>query len=254
MIKYFLIIFSIVAVFSVTQNTLAADCRSEKGGYCAKMAAIAQTQGLENIISGTDVGDLVPGIYRFGLGLVGISALVALIVGGVMYMTAGGSQDQTKRARVWLGNAVFGLVLALLSYVILNTINPDLVRRLDLRPEPIRQETVGGGPAGRIFCEPLNRYTTENECIRAGFGVQCAGPGGELSCVVGSCPSGYNPTGNQCNLPTGSIPPPPPPPAPGTNCNVVPATQRSCQVTAPCSCAPNETLVCGSQRIWICQR
>lgn len=142
-------------------NANAQTCRSETGGYCAKLATIAQAQGLENIISGKDIGDLVPGIYKFGLGLVGISALAALIVGGIMYMTAGGSQDQTKRARTWVSNAFFGLALALLSYLILNTINPDLLKKLDLRLEPIRQEatpqTTTDGPTDAESLGARNR-------------------------------------------------------------------------------------------------
>ena len=196
--KYFIKISSTItlAVFLCLlflQTADAQTCRSERGGYCAKVAAIAQAQGLENIISGTDVGDLVPGIYRFGLGLVGISALVALIVGGVMYMTAGGSQDQTKRARVWLGNAVFGLVLALLSYLILNTINPDLVRRLDLKLEPIRQEA----PEEQVFRESVNRciYNQVSEECQSLQRGRCAVPTQDQS---NPCYCIQNPTAGIC--------------------------------------------------------
>lgn len=136
----------------------AQNCRSEVKGYCAQTAAIAQAQGigLENVIGGGEAADIIPALYKFGLGLVGISALIALIVGGVKYMTAGGSQDQTKRARVWLGNGVFGLVLALLSYLILNTINPDLLKRLDLELEPINLVIVplGQDESGRNIGDP----------------------------------------------------------------------------------------------------
>lgn len=152
--RYLLIITIIIlsgALFLRGAN--AQTCQSEKGGYCAKLAAIVQAQGLEDLIGTKEVGDIIPALYRFGLGLVGISALAALIVGGIMYMTAGGSQDQTKRARTWLGNAFFGLALALLSYLILNTINPDLLKKLDLRLEPIRQEA----PEEQAFRESINR-------------------------------------------------------------------------------------------------
>lgn len=110
---------------------------------------MAQAQMLEelfNINSIKEPGDIIPVFYKFGLGVVGLSALGALIVGGVMYMTAGGSQDRAKRGRAWLGNGVFGLVLALLSYLILNTINPGLLKRLDLK-----LDNIGGykGPLGQ---------------------------------------------------------------------------------------------------------
>lgn len=120
-------------------------CKDRRSGYCieTEQALVAQAQipGLEFLPlgSGAKIEDVLPAIYTFGLGLVGISALVMLIIGGMMYMSAGDSQDQTKRARSFMGNAIWGLVLALLSWLILYTINPDLVTKLKLNS--IRQIT-----------------------------------------------------------------------------------------------------------------
>jgi hypothetical protein len=142
--KYLLITITIILSGAFFLNSAAAqNCRSEKRGYCVELASLAQAQMLEEFFGTNSVrepGDIIPALYKFGLGLVAISALGALIVGGVYYMTAGGSQDRTKKGRTWLGNGVFGLILALLSFLILNTINPDLVKKLDLRLEPIKQE------------------------------------------------------------------------------------------------------------------
>lgn len=192
--KYLLI--TIIIILSGALFLHGADaqtCRSEIGGYCAKLAAITQTQGLDELISTKEIGDIIPALYRFGLGLVGISALAALIVGGIMYMTAGGSQDQTKRARTWIGNAFFGLALALLSYLILNTINPDLVRRLDLRLESIRQES----PEEQGFRESVNRCIYNQigeECERLQRG-RCATPTQDQS---NPCYCIQNPTAGIC--------------------------------------------------------
>ena len=65
-------------------------------------------------------------IYLFGLGLVGIAALGALVYGGFMYMLSGTITSQ-EEAKSWIWGAISGLVLALAAYLILNTINPDLV-------------------------------------------------------------------------------------------------------------------------------
>jgi len=65
----------------------------------------------------------------FGLGLVAISALVVLVAAGVWYMSAGDNAGRAGEAKKWMGNAIFGLVLALLSWLILYTINPDLVTK-----------------------------------------------------------------------------------------------------------------------------
>ena len=83
------------------------------------------------------ISDLISATYIFGISLVGVSALVALTVAGVWYMTAGDNEGRIRQAREWINNAIFGLVLALLSYLILNTINPALVstNKLDALPD-----------------------------------------------------------------------------------------------------------------------
>lgn len=65
-------------------------------------------------------------IYLFGLSLVCITALGALVYGGFTYMLSDTitSKDDAKK---YIWGAISGLVLAFASYLILNTINPDLV-------------------------------------------------------------------------------------------------------------------------------
>jgi hypothetical protein len=73
-------------------------------------------------------------IYLFGLSLVGIAALGALVYGGFTYMLSGTvtSKDEAKK---YIWGAISGLVLALAAYLILNTINPDLVAWSLVLPE-----------------------------------------------------------------------------------------------------------------------
>ena len=101
-------------------------------------SAYAQ-RGLEflGVDKNTSPGELFEKMFFFGLGLVGLAALIVLVFGGMMYLTAGDSADQTKRARGYMSNAVFGLVLAFLSWLILFTINPDIVQVLDLNLKDI---------------------------------------------------------------------------------------------------------------------
>ncbi len=65
-------------------------------------------------------------IYLFGLGLVGIAALAALVYGGFNYMLSG-TITSKEEAKKYIWGAISGLLLALAAYLILNTINPDLV-------------------------------------------------------------------------------------------------------------------------------
>jgi hypothetical protein len=70
-------------------------------------------------------------LYKWFLGFVGIAALFALVFGGVRYMFAGANIGEVGAAKGWIMNAIWGLLLAALSVLLLQTINPDLIQRFD---------------------------------------------------------------------------------------------------------------------------
>ena len=57
------------------------------------------------------------------LRLVGSIALLFLIIAGVMYMTAGGSEEKITTAKRILTGAIIGLGIVLLAYSLLAEIN-----------------------------------------------------------------------------------------------------------------------------------
>ena len=67
------------------------------------------------------------GIYNFLLSIVGIVAVMMLIVGGMRYITAAGNSAAIGDAKDIIQNAIVGLLLALLSWVFIATINPDVL-------------------------------------------------------------------------------------------------------------------------------
>lgn len=89
-------------------------------------------------------------IYTLGLALVGLSALFYIIWGGIMYIYAGENASVVGEAKSKIHNALWGILIAALSYAILYTINPDLVS-LKLRlsetvqkfQEEVKQEKAG---------------------------------------------------------------------------------------------------------------
>lgn len=66
-------------------------------------------------------------LYTLGLALVGLSALFYIVWGGIIYIYAGDSSSRVGDAKAKITNALWGILIAALSYAILYTINPDLV-------------------------------------------------------------------------------------------------------------------------------
>lgn len=65
---------------------------------------------------------LIKTIIQYALYLSAIVAVGFVIYGGFLYMTSGGKEDQAKNGRNTLVNALIGLVIIVLSYVIVEVV------------------------------------------------------------------------------------------------------------------------------------
>jgi len=65
--------------------------------------------------------------FRFVLALAGFLAVMMIVIGGVEYIISGASEAMRGEAKKRIENAIWGLVMALVSYLVLYTINPSLV-------------------------------------------------------------------------------------------------------------------------------
>ena len=72
-------------------------------------------------------GPYLSNLYIWFLGFVGIAALFAIVWGGIQYMFSGANLTKAESGRTWITNAIWGIILAASAYLILYTINPDLV-------------------------------------------------------------------------------------------------------------------------------
>src|SRR3989344_4706015 len=45
-----------------------------------------------------------------------MAAVVSIVIGGYIYMTAGGDADRVRTAKVWIGSAILGIILYLESH------------------------------------------------------------------------------------------------------------------------------------------
>lgn len=68
------------------------------------------------------VNEAILGIVGVILGIAATLALVAVVVGGVMYILSGGEEDKAKRAKKIIISAIVGLVILGLSAIIVNFI------------------------------------------------------------------------------------------------------------------------------------
>lgn len=112
--------------------------------------------GGEKEVTATLIGEYIAAIYKYAIGIVGILATVIMMYGGIRWLTSGGSQEKIGEAKSWIVAALSGLLLTMASFLILTTINPDLVEIKPIVPEEI-------GKAPEIGCCEY----TENDMTKA---------------------------------------------------------------------------------------
>ena len=73
---------------------------------------------------GTD-GDIVGAfqeIITFLASILAVLAILVIVIAGILYITSGGDQGRIDTAKSWILYAIIGLIVALLAWVIVNTV------------------------------------------------------------------------------------------------------------------------------------
>lgn len=94
-------------------------------------------------VEGTILPDYVRYIFNFAIWIVGALAFGALVYGGIKYLTSAGSPIKMREAKDRIFAAFLGLIILFSSYLILTTINPQLVifevsglKKVEVEPAP----------------------------------------------------------------------------------------------------------------------
>ncbi|MDP2946201.1 MAG: hypothetical protein Q8N61_01975 [bacterium] len=110
---------------------------------------LAQVQ-LETGLPGVPGGQLPAGqelpsyisyLFIFGLGLITVLALGQMMFGGIKYILAAGNVVKFEDAKDTIQQALLGLGLLLVSYLLLRTINPDLINLKNPNPAQYQPQT-----------------------------------------------------------------------------------------------------------------
>ena len=76
--------------------------------------------------SAASLPDFVRRVYTFSIGLIAVIAVFMIMIAGLTLIFAAGNASAIERAKSRITVSILGVVLALLSYVILDTLNPRL--------------------------------------------------------------------------------------------------------------------------------
>ena len=168
-------IFFGIALFAYAQ-TPASDLPAGDG-------AIKEYQALASIPNLTDkgippsLGAYINNIYSISIGLGAVLAILMIVIGGMQYMTTDNFNNK-KDGRTRINNALLGLGLLLAAFLILNTVNNDLIDLdfdLTTATSTVALSTDGGEYSQDKYCTQnatiWTCYSTLEVCEENSLGI-----------------------------------------------------------------------------------
>lgn len=103
------------------------------------------------------LADYISGLYRYGIGIITILAVIIIMIAGIMWLTAGGNEIKISEAKKWISGGLLGVLIAASSYLFLNVINPVLTQL-----SPIKLSYVAYQPFESLSPEELKANLDAN--------------------------------------------------------------------------------------------
>lgn len=168
--------------FTVGQSPSNEPCK-QSASTDTTYTPLATLPGLDTKINTTDkcaFGKYLNIMINLIIGLIAIGAMVMIVIGGLEYMTSEliSSKDEGRKR---IQNAILGLVIALGSYLLLNTINPDLLNVcLDKLPQATIE--IDNEPESSPWTGVANLTSPTGNCTQ-GYTNVAASQGGQPSTI-----------------------------------------------------------------------
>lgn len=111
-----------------------------------------------NIRFGMSLTELVSMLFNFLLTIAGLAAFIMIVWGGVNFLTSAGDPTKMGDAKDQIFKALLGLVVMFASWMILNTINPQLVVLKEPGVPSATPATPQTAPVIVGYCAPNTTY------------------------------------------------------------------------------------------------
>lgn len=90
--------------------------------FTGQLATPDASQYAPGLTQNQDLREFIKNVVNFALGFLGIIAVVVVIYGGFMYVTAAGNEDQAGKGKKAITYAVIGIIIILSSFALVNTV------------------------------------------------------------------------------------------------------------------------------------
>ena len=113
----------------------------------------------ETVVRSDLLARYINAFYQWGLSIVAVIAVVMLMAGGITWLTSAGDSGMITKAKTMIAGSLTGMTLLIGSWLLLNTINPDLTSLPALEMVVVSKTVMG-------CCDEngSSRMSKSNEC------------------------------------------------------------------------------------------
>lgn len=120
----------------------------------------------------TDLVTYVTGMIKLLIGIAGVLAVIMIMIGGIQYMSTDAISGK-EEGKDKITQALLGLVLAVAAWIILNTINPDLLLiKPGIKPAEA-PESANAAPPENAICFDSHSLCVERYELLHNNGSDC---------------------------------------------------------------------------------
>lgn len=120
---FLLVLFFVSSNFCWAQEEKSLSCEMTKGKY----KLLEGVPFVAEACSEITFPQYISRVYIFAISAIAIASLLMITIGGGYYLLAAGNASTIGTAKTIIKDALLGLIVAFLSYLLLWTINPDIL-------------------------------------------------------------------------------------------------------------------------------
>jgi len=100
---------------------------------------VASYNKTTGIVTSDLLARYIKALYDYGMMIAGILGAIVLMGGGVLWLVSGGNDSRVSQAKEMIVGSISGLLILFCSWILLNTINPELLKLKAIKTQIIKK-------------------------------------------------------------------------------------------------------------------
>lgn len=128
-------------------------------------SAVGRYDSATGKMNSTLLARYIKAFYDYGITIAGILATIVLMAGGVVWLVSGGDSGKIGQAKELITGSIVGMLILVCAWIILNTVNPNLVKLEAIKTTVIKKVATCCDPTkGGVLMDKEGNCTSGSKC------------------------------------------------------------------------------------------